>query len=53
MPQNQTYTVYVRYLATIEVEAANESQAADMALQTAFSEGEIETLDVTVETPSA
>jgi hypothetical protein len=53
MPKKQTYTVYVRYLATIEVEAENESKAADMALQTAFSEGEFETLDVTVETPSA
>lgn len=53
MPKKQTYTVYVRYIVTVEVEAENESKAEDMALQTAFSEGEFETLDVTVESPSA
>ena len=53
MPKKQTFTVYVRYLVTVEVEAENESQAADMALETAFAEGEFETLNVTVETPAA
>jgi hypothetical protein len=53
MLKNKTYTVYVRYLVTVEVEAANESKAAALAQQLAMSEGEFETLDVTVENPSA
>ena len=51
MPKKQTFTVYVRYLVTVEVEAANEAEAERLGLRLANEQGEFETLDVTVENP--
>ena len=52
MPKKQTFTVYIRYIRTVEVEAETEAEAEQVALDNSDA-GDIDTLDVTVETPSA
>ena len=51
MPDKQTYIVYIRYLRTVEVEAATEAEAEQLALDDSQA-GDIDTLDITVEPPS-
>lgn len=49
MPKNKSYTVYLRYLVTVEVDAKSEDEAYDLAAKTGIEDGDRELIDVTVE----